>query len=282
MSPWHPPTIFAALQAAGRVALHHYETPDRQLKADGSVVTQADREIEALLTARLARPAEGCLLLGEETFEQQPPDFLRRALAGELYIVDPIDGTACYAHHLPIWGVSLGYARGGELREGAIYLPVLREIFYSDGPDVWWGQLDPQAADPLPTQLQRIPQAVPTEPAGGLVAITQGVVRQCHFPPDMVLHALACAVVPLAYLLLGRYVAYLGHLKLWDLAGGLPLLLKTGFTATLIDGTPLTASISPATYTLDPADPHCWALRHPCLFGPPEVGRWFPSRGAPR
>jgi myo-inositol-1(or 4)-monophosphatase len=282
MTSWHPPAILAALQAAGRLALRHYESPELQLKADGSVVTQADREVEALLTARLAPPGGPCRLLGEETFEQQPPGFLAQALAGELYILDPIDGTACYARHLPLWGVSLGYASAGVLREGAIYLPVLQEVFYSDGPEVWWGRLDPAAPDATPTDLRRVPPASPADPAGGMLAITQGVLRHYRFSDELVLHALATAVVPLTYLLLGRYVGYLGQVKLWDLAGGLPLLLKAGFTATLTGGTPLTAAITPTAYTLDAADPHCWLLRQPCLFAPPGADRWFARCAQPR
>lgn len=265
MKSWDRHQIVNLLLAAGRIAMRHYDTPRREVKDDGSLVTQADHEIEAFFAQHFSDSEQGVYLVGEETVAEHDEAYLREALAQTMYVVDPIDGTACYAHHVPIWGISIGFAQGGVLTEGAIYLPVLGELFISDGDQVYWTE-DVTSPAPYWEQLEVAPK--PFKPTG-LVAITQKLSKRGVVDLGNPIHALACAVVPLAYLPLHRYTAYIGHLKLWDVAGGLPLLLKTGYSATLLDGTQLDGRITPDLYNLDAASRRRWKLRQPCLFAAP-------------
>ena len=141
---WDRQRISTLLLQAGRIAREHYERPRRTLKDDGSIVTQADTAIERFLTCELT--GDGALLLGEESEMEQGEDFAERILDHPLYIVDPIDGTAPYAHHVPVWGISVGFARSGILEEGAVYLPCTSELFITDGPAVYLVHLPPTAS----------------------------------------------------------------------------------------------------------------------------------------
>lgn len=48
-----------------------------------------------------------------------------------LWIIDPLEGTLNYAHHLPIWAINIGLFYKGKPFIGVIYAPVLKELFYA-------------------------------------------------------------------------------------------------------------------------------------------------------
>ncbi len=271
MMDWKRDEVAALLLEAGRCALRHYETPRRQVKNDGTLVTQADQEIEALLARYLDRPEEGFYLLGEETEGSRSESYLAAALKETAYVVDPIDGTACYAHHVPIWGISLGRMRKGVLDEGAVYMPVTGELFISEGPHVYLAEAAATADAGSLTWEELTPPTAGPFRATGLIALTQDLGKSGGLSLPNPVHVLACAVVPLTYLLLGRYEAYIGYLKVWDLAGGLPLLLKLGFAATLLDGRVLDGRVDEEYYCLGPQEGQRWKLRKPCLFARPGI-----------
>ena len=136
---WNKDQIVEILLAAGDVALRVRQNLRFEVKADGSIGTPADHGIEELISARLEDRDGGTFIIGEETVEKKGEDYLKAAMGGETYVVDPIDGTSPYAHHLPTWGISIGRMEAGVLTDGAVYLPDFGEIFLSDGKDVLVG-----------------------------------------------------------------------------------------------------------------------------------------------
>lgn len=66
-------------------------------KAPGDLVTVADRRAEELIGAGLRRLRPGSVVVGEEAVTQNP-DLLRHLGAGgDVWLVDPVDGTANFA-----------------------------------------------------------------------------------------------------------------------------------------------------------------------------------------
>jgi myo-inositol-1(or 4)-monophosphatase len=56
-------------------------------------------------------------------------------LAGDkstCWYIDPLDGTVNYAHRLPIYSVSIAYARDGKLLLGVVYDPTTNECFSAE------------------------------------------------------------------------------------------------------------------------------------------------------
>jgi myo-inositol-1(or 4)-monophosphatase len=91
------------------------------------IVTETDREIEALVTAELRRAFPDHLVVAEEAsagFVLQPPP-------AECYVwyLDPLDGTTNFAHGHPGFAVSLALARGREMLLGIVHDPVRNETF---------------------------------------------------------------------------------------------------------------------------------------------------------
>jgi myo-inositol-1(or 4)-monophosphatase len=250
MTSWNKEAVVELLRQSAGIALKYFDAPRLDYKRDQSVVTQADREIENMLAAVFDRPGEGCWLLGEETLEGRSEDYIREALAGTAWIVDPIDGTVSYAHHFPMWAVSIGFAEGGDIREGAVYLPMEGEILVSEGPAVFSGRVAPAsnaraALVPFAARPAPVSEKIP-------VAIAQRALRGGGYTGRNVLQATGSAVFSLTHLMLGHYLAYRAELKLWDLAGSLALLSKLGFACRFEDGGFFSTRITEDNYALSP------------------------------
>lgn len=49
------------------------------------------------------------------------------------WIMDPIDGTVNFAHNIPLYAVSLGLQHQNSFVVGAVFLPALKEIYFTHG-----------------------------------------------------------------------------------------------------------------------------------------------------
>jgi myo-inositol-1(or 4)-monophosphatase len=99
------------------------------------VVTEMDRNAEALITARIRAVRPGDAILGEEggqTAGQETP----AAGGGEAeapgrvrWVVDPLDGTVNYLYGLPDWAVSIAAELDGAVVAGVVEVPRRGETF---------------------------------------------------------------------------------------------------------------------------------------------------------
>jgi len=84
-----------------------------ELKADRTPVTLADRRAEEAVREFVLRECPGHGFLGEE-FGEVAGDGRHR------WIVDPIDGTKSFIHHVPLFGTLIALERDGEPAVGVI------------------------------------------------------------------------------------------------------------------------------------------------------------------
>ena len=123
------PLLIEAAREAGALALKR-RTPQLNIerKADGSPVTSADLEVDALLTRVLrgARPDYGWL--SEETADDDARLGVRR-----LFVVDPIDGTAAYIRHKPWFTVCVAVVEDGRPTAAVVHAPELGETYAPRG-----------------------------------------------------------------------------------------------------------------------------------------------------
>ncbi len=268
---WCVPEIVDLLLSCGRLACEAQEKTSWTLKGDGSLVTAVDRAVERVLSERLERPSEGSFLIGEETVASRDETYLRAALAGTAWIVDPVDGTAPFAHGLRSWGVSIGFARAGVIEHGAVYMPATGELLVTRGQEVLLAAGVNPHADAGEVELSPLrPRLLPLSD-GGMVALGQRFVKSRRFPLPNPVVVTGCAVNALAYLMLGRVMGCIGYMCVWDLAGVLPMLERSGIVGRLADGTPLTCRMTEGAFVLDPGRPGRWAQRDHAAFGAPDV-----------
>jgi myo-inositol-1(or 4)-monophosphatase len=81
--------------------------------------TEADRAVEQLVRDEVIRRF-GDAVIGEE---------YGGAAADDVWVVDPIDGTAGYIHGNQRWCISLAFLRQGEIEIGIIYAPTDDRLF---------------------------------------------------------------------------------------------------------------------------------------------------------
>ncbi|MEA2498560.1 MAG: histidinol-phosphatase [Actinomycetota bacterium] len=103
-------------------------SPEARQKRDGSWVSEADLEAEAVIRAHLAAAFPEHNILGEE-------EGLRSASGGEpvdgapMWVVDPIDGTHNYLSGIPIWATLVALREGGRSVVGVCSAPALGELY---------------------------------------------------------------------------------------------------------------------------------------------------------
>ncbi len=193
--------------------------------AIADIVTEADREVETLIRARLAaeRPDDG--FLGEESGAE-------RGTSDITWVVDPIDGTVNYAYGMPHYAVSIAAVSGEPTPPtwtalaGVVHNPAVGETFHAvRGGGAWRGE-------------QRLAVSQVGE-AGGLVATGFGYDPKHHegdlarvaavMPLVRDLRRAGAASLDLAYVAAGRLDGYFERgLHPWDHAAGALLVTEAG------------------------------------------------------
>ena len=108
---------------ADEIALRYFRGQDLQVerKKDGTAVTQADHEVEAMARARVAASGAELDVLGEEMGGGPAA----AAAAKPRLIIDPIDGTEEFSRGIPTFGTLLGVENGGEIVAAMVSAPGL-------------------------------------------------------------------------------------------------------------------------------------------------------------
>lgn len=96
------------------------------MKGPGDFVSQADKRAEEIIHTELSRSRPDYSFLMEESGEVVGSDSQHR------FIVDPLDGTTNFLHGIPIFAVSIGLERQGQIVAGVIYNPAMDELYTAE------------------------------------------------------------------------------------------------------------------------------------------------------
>ncbi len=120
--------VQAALKAGRGLVRDFGEVENLQvsLKGPGNFVSAADHRAEETLIAELRKARPAWSILTEESGEIAGTDRNHR------FIVDPLDGTTNFLHGIPLFAISIGVERDGELVAGVIYNPVMNELYVGE------------------------------------------------------------------------------------------------------------------------------------------------------
>lgn len=255
---WNGDKIVELLLKCGKNAIGHREKLGFELKEDGSLVTDIDRQNEVFLKQNLE--TDDCCFIGEETIRDCNEAIVRKTLQGRCWIVDPIDGTAPYAHGFLTWGISIGYLENYRHKHGAVILPDSGEILATRNDQVIYARipsLDIPVSDIDWTVLAPPPDAWSP---GGMIMLGQRYTRYGRVTlPNPVLSS-GSAVQALASVICNKAQAYIGHMKIWDVAGILPMMERLGILAILDNGTPMTCNVLGGAFDLDSKSKEFWGL----------------------
>jgi len=115
----------AAARAGGQVLLRYFRQLDPASvteKSKHDLVSQADRDSEAVIKAELDRRFPGYRFLGEEGGASG-------AGSGPRWIVDPLDGTLNFVQGFPHWCVSVALWDDQGGAAGCIFDPLRQDLF---------------------------------------------------------------------------------------------------------------------------------------------------------
>ena len=93
-------------------------------KAPDDMVTVADREAEADLSARLVPLAAGSLFVGEEAVFADPGMLDALSGEGQVWVVDPLDGTSNFVRGSPDFTTMVALVRNGHALAAWIHAPL--------------------------------------------------------------------------------------------------------------------------------------------------------------
>ena len=119
-------TAVEIAREAGSVLANYFERRVAfELKGEFDLVTEADRASEKLVVERLRSHFPSHAIVAEEGGGHESSSEYR-------WFVDPLDGTTNFAHSFPMFNVTLGLERAGELVAGVIYDPIRQELFTAE------------------------------------------------------------------------------------------------------------------------------------------------------
>ncbi len=217
---------------AGHILRASY-TRAHQVEYKGVIdlVTEVDHQSEAFLLGEIQRLFPGHRIMSEEAG-------LIPGGEGDLWLVDPLDGTVNYSHGVPFFSVSIAYAHNGSVTIGVVYEPLRDELFSAErggGASLNGQRLSVSSASDLNTSLlvTGFPYDIRTTAHDNLdhyarfAKLSQGVRR------------LGSAALDLCYIAAGRFDGYWElSLKPWDVAAGGLIAEEAGAATTTLDGEP--------------------------------------------
>lgn len=95
--------IVSWLKQAGQISLNYFRKVETQIKADQTLLTAADLEIEDFLSTKLRSAFPHQNLIGEEGVGN-----VTKKRSSAVWVIDPLDGTTVFSLGLPGWGISVG------------------------------------------------------------------------------------------------------------------------------------------------------------------------------
>ena len=203
----------------------------------GDLVTLADTEAEAAMTAAITALMPDALVVGEEAIASVPALRDRIGAAPLCVILDPVDGTWNFAKGLALFGVILAVTAHGRPVYGLLYDPLLDD-WVEAASDLPTRMVSPASTRNLATSDEgRIARLVGYVPVGLFPRDLRGQVL-ATFPPFSRVTSLRCACHE--YRLLAQ-----GHVEFalsgpthnaWDHAAGVLAVQAAGGTARFLDG----------------------------------------------
>ncbi len=214
--------LLRTMREAGAIALSfHNRNPKIWNKPDGTVVTEADIAVDAMLknTINQSRPDDGWLC-------EESEDTPARLSKSRLWIADPIDGTRAFSEAREFWGTGMALIESGQPVMGAIYCPVEDVMYHAvKGGGAF------QNGQRLAKAHSDGPVIIPRKLSANMDAA--GIASQIGSTLPLLLRFAAVAD--------GRHAGAvsIGNKNDWDIAAGHLMVTETGGSVTDQHGQPL-------------------------------------------
>jgi myo-inositol-1(or 4)-monophosphatase len=200
-------------------------------KGEFDLVTEADRLSERLIVERLRSHFPAHAVVAEEGGGLEGSSEYR-------WYVDPLDGTTNFAHGFPMFCVTLGLERAGELVAGVVFDPLRNEMFTAEsGSGAYLNKRRIRVTNTANIKDCLVATGFPSRKRH------QDVNVHFFYQLAMLSHGVrraGSAALDLAYVACGRLdVFWEFGLNPWDMAAGVLLTREAGGTCSDMQGGPL-------------------------------------------
>ena len=224
----------AAAQAGAEIIRRYYrDGVTMRSKQSFNLVSDADLESERAIVEIIRQSFPDHAVLGEE---------LHRAAADSehLWVIDPLDGTSNFAHHVPHFAISIAYCQRGQPVCGVVTDPIH---------DDWYLAARGQGAWHNGQRVQVGAQATLDEALIGvgfyydrdrIMEATLAAIRDLFHEQIHGIRRFGAAALDLCYVGVGSFGAFFEYLLApWDYAAGQLFVLEAGGRVTTCQGEPL-------------------------------------------
>jgi myo-inositol-1(or 4)-monophosphatase len=191
-------------------------------KAERNYITAADLASEKCIKDEILAAFPSHAILAEET----QPCLDVKALWGDLWIIDPIDGTTNFARGFQHWGISIAYAHNGETQCGVVYAPDLDRTYSAvrnQGAQCNQQQISASSATELKKALVATGFPYIRDNVPLLTSRVEQVITQCED-----LRRSGCASLDICYVADGKLEVYYESVSPWDVAAGKLIARESG------------------------------------------------------
>jgi len=202
-------------------------------------VTEADKLSEAFLLENIYQKYPDHQIIAEESGNNHQT-------SRYCWFIDPLDGTVNFAHGIPIFCVSIGFAIDEQIFAGAVYDPTRKELFTAQrGQGAFLNRKRISCSESTSLISSLLVTGFPYDIAttaqnnlhnySSLAKNSQGVRR------------LGSAALDCCYVADGRFDGYWElAVQPWDVAAGILIAEEAGAQVTTVEGTPVSLKNTPS------------------------------------
>ena len=217
-----------AAKKGGEAILKYYETSvRREVKADKSFVTAADKDAETAILNEIQTHFPGHGILSEESEEQ-------KSTSPYSWVIDPLDGTANFVNGIPLFAVSIAVLKDGQPVAGVVYQPVGDSLYAAEkGKGLTWKGKSVRVSDggTEHAMISFGPAKNEKERLNKMLGNAEQFVKSKRY--------LGCTALELAFVARGGTEGFVCiGLNKWDYAAGVLLVLEGGGMVTDFKGEP--------------------------------------------
>ncbi|RYY46642.1 MAG: inositol monophosphatase [Chitinophagaceae bacterium] len=226
-------TLLNAIQAGAAQLRHFYQGSFKVSNKEGinNLVTEADHAAEKAIIEVIKHSYPDHFILSEETGELKTDSDYK-------WIIDPIDGTVNFAHGIPLCCVSIGLEKAGELVMGAVYAPILDELYFAQkGMGSYLNENRIHVSEKKALINSCLVTGFPytyLDVPNGPLSIFEKLIRK-----GIPVRRLGSAAIDLCWVAAGRFDGFYEHnLQAWDSAAGSLIVSEAGGKVTDFAGNP--------------------------------------------
>jgi myo-inositol-1(or 4)-monophosphatase len=195
-----------------------------------NLVTEVDHLAEQKIISVIKATYPTHSIIGEESGENIQ-------LSDYQWVIDPIDGTVNFAHGIPLCCVSIGLLLNGRVLMGAVYNPMMNELFFAEkgkGATLNGNPIKVSAKSDFKTAflVTGFPYKWPENSLEHPVKVFERMVLE-----GLPIRRLGSAAIDLCWVACGRFDGFWEYnLSAWDVAAGYLIVLEAGGTITDFEG----------------------------------------------